>query len=99
MQGAKISNDERRYSENEFALILRKAFELQERQPGAGLTDPADGLTLEDIKAVAGEVGLDPALVDRAVADLPTTTTSVGTRMRGLRLVEMRPSNGLLIRG
>jgi hypothetical protein len=83
LREATISNDERRYSENEFALILRKAFEFQERQPGAGLTHPADGLSLEDIKAVAGEVGLDPALVERAAAILPTTTVSTAARVLG----------------
>jgi hypothetical protein len=79
----KISNDERRYSENEFALILRKAFELQEGRPRAGITDPADGLTLEEIKAAAAEVGIDPVLIERAAAILPTTTESLETRIFG----------------
>jgi hypothetical protein len=84
LREAKISNDERRYSENEFALILRKAIELQERRPGGGITDSADGLTLDDIKAVAAEVGLDPGLIERAAAILPTTTESLETRIFGI---------------
>jgi hypothetical protein len=78
-----ISDEGRRYTENEFALILRKAFELQERQGGGELADPADGLSLEEIRSVAAEVGLDPALVERAAAVLPATDTSALTRFFG----------------
>jgi hypothetical protein len=78
-----IPNDDRRYSETEFALILRKAIELQEHPAGAGLTDPADGLTLAEIKAVAGEVGLDPGLIDRVAAILPTATGGRAARFFG----------------
>jgi hypothetical protein len=59
-----MSDDQRIYSDEEFALILRKATELATR---AESTVPSsDGLTLSDMKAVAAQVGLDPALVERA---------------------------------
>lgn len=60
----------RRYTDEEFALILRKAFEFQE-QPGTPM--PAQGLALSDIQAIAREVGLDPALVERAAAFVATS--------------------------
>lgn len=69
-----------RYTENEFALILRKAFELQE---GEGRVDTSHGLSLEEIQAVAAEIGLDPALVERAASLLPRTTTSRLARVFG----------------
>jgi hypothetical protein len=61
---------ERRFTEEEFGLILTKASELQTRPKHLGSGD-GEGLSLEEIKAVAGEVGIDPALVDRAASLLP----------------------------
>jgi hypothetical protein len=61
-------------------LILRKAFELQDRDPSAG---PADGLSLTEIQAVAHEVGLDPAVVEQAAALLRTGDTSTLARLVG----------------
>lgn len=58
----------RRFSEEEFAVILRKASELQERrhaEPGHR------GLTLDEIRQIAAEAGIDARYVDRAVASLP----------------------------
>jgi hypothetical protein len=59
---------------------LRKAFELQEGEPGV---DTRHGLSLEEIQAVAAEVGLDPAVVERAASLLPRTTTSRLARVFG----------------
>jgi hypothetical protein len=61
----------RRYTEREFALILRKAAELQDR-PGDVTATRERGLTLHEISSIAREVGLDPALVSRAAAELDT---------------------------
>ncbi len=69
-----MSDDRRVYSDDEFALILRKAAEL-----ASGVETPARssaGLTLADMKAAAAQVGLDPALVERAARLLPVTTTA-----------------------
>ena len=71
-------SDERRYSEAEFALILSKAAELS---PSPGRSDSAaggheGGLTLEEMKSIAAEVGLDPALVERATSLLPRESGS-----------------------
>lgn len=60
----------RRYSEEEFALILRKASELQE-SPGAGSSGrSSSGLTLTEIQSIAREAGMDPQAVARAAAIL-----------------------------
>lgn len=69
------SGTHRRFDEEEVALILRRAAELQEAQSGA-----ADGMTLADLEEVAREAGLDPALVRRAAADL-----EAGSGARGVR--------------
>jgi hypothetical protein len=69
-----MSNDPRVYSDEEFALILRKAAELASRaeRPGPSST----GLTLIEMKAAAAQAGFDPALVERAARLLATTATA-----------------------
>lgn len=61
-------------------MILRRAFELQERPSGVGT---GEGLTLREIQAVAREVGLDPALVERAASVLPTAGEGLAARVFG----------------
>ena len=62
--------DVRRYSEEEFALILRKASEIQTR----GLSRPSrsgtGGMSLEEIRSIATEAGIDPEAVTRAASIL-----------------------------
>lgn len=59
-----MADDQRVYSDEEFALILRKAAELASTvEPSA---TNADGLTLAEMKAAAAQAGFDPALVERA---------------------------------
>jgi hypothetical protein len=53
---------ERRYSDDEVGLILRKATE-------AGLPGPvarSDGLTLDELKGIAREVGISPGAIEAA---------------------------------
>jgi len=76
-----MSDDVRRFSDEEFSLVLRKALELQDGRALPSL--PSEGLSLEDMKAVAREVGLDPALVDRAVSLLPDQELSLAQRLMG----------------
>lgn len=58
----------RRYSDEELALILRKASELQETPRGRGSRVSAGGFLLEEIQSIALEAGIDPGAVTRAVA-------------------------------
>lgn len=61
------SSGERRYSDREVAMILKRSAELQEAPP-ARRSDPS-GLSLSDLEAAAAEAGLDPALVRQAAAE------------------------------
>lgn len=71
----------RRYTDREFALILRKALELDDRAlPAPGRTE---GMTLAEMQAVAREVGLDPAAVARAASLLPATEPGRVERILG----------------
>jgi hypothetical protein len=68
-----MSRDEskvRRYSDQEFALILRKAAELQEAPGDRGGRVAPGGFTLEEIRSIAAEAGIAPQAVTRAAAVL-----------------------------
>lgn len=69
-----MSDDQRVYSDEEFALILRKATELASRSEGP--TSSSAGLTLTEMKAAAAQVGLDPGLVERAARMLTATANA-----------------------
>jgi hypothetical protein len=60
---------DRRLSEKEVALVLRRAVELEEASPSS---DPhsARGLTLRELQEIAREAGINPSLVTQAVAEL-----------------------------
>ena len=68
----------RRYSEEEFTLILDRASKLQERADGAAAQLPerveggstAAGLPLQVVRDIAEEVGLHARFVDQAAASL-----------------------------
>ena len=71
----------RLYSDQEFALILRKASELGLKGPAAARS--SDGLSLGEMQEIAREAGIDPELLARAVALLPTATASTAARILG----------------
>lgn len=68
---------ERRYSDEELRRILEDAAQSDVRRD-AGAHAP-DGHTLAEIRAIAGEVGIDPAAVDRAAANLGFSRTVPGS--------------------
>ena len=53
-----MSDDKKTYTDEEFALVLQKAAELARESDAE--------LSLDDMKAIAEEAGLDPVLVERA---------------------------------
>lgn len=67
-------DDQRVYSDEEFAVILRTAAELAGRAEQAGSS--SSGLTLAEMKSAAAQAGLDPALVERAARQLVTQVTA-----------------------
>jgi hypothetical protein len=62
---------DRRFTDEEFALILRAATEIQAQRGASG--PPAStgtGTSLEEIQAIAQEVGIDPEVVAEAASRL-----------------------------
>ena len=68
-----MSESTREFTDREFALILSKAAELA-RSSGAA-ERPAAGFSLEEMKAIAAEAGLDPVLVERAARLIPSDSS------------------------
>jgi hypothetical protein len=68
-----MSDDQRVYSDEEFAVILRRAAELASRAETPAAS--SGGLTLTEMKAAAAQVGFDPALVERAARLLGVQVT------------------------
>lgn len=67
----------RRYTDQEVALIIKRAAELQEADP-ADATRPS-GMSLAELEQVAREAGLDPTLVRRAAREFDTRAPEVST--------------------
>ena len=59
--------NKRQYSEQEIQAIFRRA---TERQEATGSADPHRSLTLDELKAIGAESGIDPAHVEAAAADI-----------------------------
>src|SRR3954465_9179063 len=77
-----MADDQRVYSDEEFALILRTAAELASRAEQPSFS--SNGLTLAEMKSAAAQAGLDPALVERAARMLvPRATASPVERLIG----------------
>lgn len=72
----------RRYSDEEVARILERATEMHREDPAHASV--GRGMTLEELKAIAGEAGIDHALVQRAAWELDS------------RVEQASPSSGLL---
>ncbi len=60
----------RKYSEEEFALILRKASEMQDSRASSPGDSGGGRFSLEEIQSIAAEAGIDPDAVARAAAVL-----------------------------
>ena len=76
------SKEVKAYTDEEFALILSKAVELARTSENA--ERPASGWSLKEMKAIAGEVGLDPEMIERAARLVPATAQgSVMDRILG----------------
>ncbi len=78
---------DRRYSREEFALVLRRAAELQsqrgEQPAAADSLAGAEGMSLAEMQAVARDVGIDPARVADAAALLPRAEQDALARYLG----------------
>ena len=82
---------DQRFTDQEMALILKRAAELQERSDGRGATR-----SLGEIAEIATEVGIDKAFVDEAVAELQQPLVRAGWLGAPTRFHEERTVPGVL---
>jgi len=78
--------DERRYSDEEVARILDEATRAR-GEAGSSLSS-LEGFTLDELKAIGGEVGIDPRTIERAARELdrPLPAVSPDVRLLGARI-------------
>jgi hypothetical protein len=72
----------RRFGDEEIRAILGRAAELQERSYGVA-RDPERGLTLDELRQVAEEAGIDPMFVDLAARDVDAPVERRGSALAG----------------
>jgi hypothetical protein len=66
-----MADDQRVYSDEEFALILHKAAELANRAEFPATS--SEGLTLAEMKEAASQAGFEPALIEKAARLVATS--------------------------
>ena len=79
------TDSDRRFTDQEVALVLQRAAEIEERRSTSA---SGRGLTLGELRDIAREVGLSPDVIDEAVAAVRT-----GGRPRGGSLLGASLSN------
>src|SRR4029079_15528204 len=62
----------RKFNDEEVALIIKRAAELQQTEQIA--QDPANAMSLAEVEAIAKEAGIEPALIRRAANTLDQRT-------------------------
>jgi hypothetical protein len=74
-----MSEDGRIFSEKEIGLVLKRAAEIQGKQPRT----TGYGLSMEELQQLAAESGLDPELVVAAALELDSDDAAEGTNWWG----------------
>jgi hypothetical protein len=75
---------ERRYTEEEVADILDRA--TRQRKGGVRRSGTPDGLTLDELREIGGEVGIPPALIEEAAREIDLQGRSNTRRWAGFPL-------------
>jgi hypothetical protein len=65
---AKSGLPARRFTDREVGELIRRAIELQEGAATPGSAPPGKGLTMDEVRQIASEVGIDPRFLDLAAS-------------------------------
>lgn len=71
---ADARSGDRKFNDEEVALIIKRAAELQQTELIA--QDPSNALSLSEVEEIAKEAGIDPALIRRAASTLDKPSES-----------------------
>jgi hypothetical protein len=69
---ADVPGGNRKFNDEEVALIIKRAAELQQTEQVE--QEPSSALSLSEVEEIAKEAGIDPALIRRAASTLDTHT-------------------------
>lgn len=87
-----MSDGSRRFTDQEVALVLRRASELDEAGPSEA---SGGGLSLEDLRDIAREVGISPQAIARVVRIVDERADSAGSVTEALGSVRWTGSDRL----
>jgi hypothetical protein len=73
---------DRLFSEGEVQKLIKRAAELEAERSVSGKGSNANGLTMDELKHVASEAGLDPQLIEQAASEMNTTSSDVKESVR-----------------
>ena len=65
---ADVPGGNRKFNDEEVALIIKRAAELQQTEQVE--QEPSSALSLSEVEEIAKEAGIDPALIRRAASTL-----------------------------
>jgi hypothetical protein len=69
------------FSEEEISKIIKRAAEIEAERSVAGRSGE-NGLTIDELKIVISEAGLDPEVIDAAVSEMDSKTPDVSDKIR-----------------
>jgi len=61
------------FSEDEVQQLIKRAAELEVERNVPGRSSQENGLTIDELKKIASETGLDPQLIEQAAAEMDTS--------------------------
>jgi len=73
---------DRIFSENEVQQLIKRAAELEAERSVSGRDSGKNGLTIDELKVVASEAGLDPQLIEQAASEMSTTSSDLKEPVR-----------------
>lgn len=70
------------FSEGEVQKLIKRAAELEAERTVSGKGSSENGLTMDELKHVVSEAGLDPQLVEQAASEMNATSSDVKDKVR-----------------
>lgn len=70
------------FSEEEVQKLIKRAAELEAERTVSGRGREKNGLTIDELKHIASETGLDPELIDKAASEMDSTIPDYQEKVR-----------------
>lgn len=73
---------DRIFSEDEVQKLIKRAAELEAERSVSGKDSGKNGLTIDELKVVASEAGLDPQLIEQAASEMSDSSSDLKEPVR-----------------